>query len=54
MNKKRESGFYWVQLRSDNWIVAEFTGALWAWQGCSFDDNAFKQIDERKLIRNEI
>jgi hypothetical protein len=54
MNKERKTGFYWVKLWNDNWIVVEFSGALWGWQGCSFDDNAFKEIDERMIVRNEI
>lgn len=53
MNKTREPGYYWVQLKSGKWIICEFT-IMWHHQGCSYNDDSFYKIDERKLIRNEI
>lgn len=52
--KNRENGFYWVQLHSGRWVVCEFSENLWAWEGCVYYDKSFKQIDERKLKRDEV
>jgi hypothetical protein len=54
MNKKRSNGYYWVQLYAGKWIIVEYFGSTWSWQGCSYDDNHFKKIDEKKLIRDEV
>jgi len=51
MNKKRENGFYWVMNGSYRWIVCEFHNGFWSHQGCSYNDENFREIDERIIIR---
>ena len=48
-NKKREDGFYWVKLGNNRWVVCEYAGICWFFQGASFKDENFKEIDEIEI-----
>ena len=46
---KRKIGFYWVKIKDSRWVVSEWDGAHWHYQGCSYYDNAWEFIDEDRL-----
>jgi len=55
---KREKGFYWVRIGVRNdphndscWVVAEYDGFFWHYQGCRYDNGNFKEIDEKQIKR---
>jgi hypothetical protein len=55
---KREAGFYWVKIivRNDpntkfRWVVAEYDGFFWHYQGCRYESGNFQEIDERRIKR---
>ena len=52
---KRKNGFYWVKIYSGKsnwrWVVTEFEGNYWFFQGCRYDDENFQEIDERRIER---
>lgn len=52
---KRESGYYWVQLRSDRWTIAEYLQKHNTWRLTGDEDvwenTDFKCIDETKIER---
>ena len=52
-NKERESGYYWVKTIRDNWIICYFGFGWWSHEGGSYNDNGFKEIDERRIKRDE-
>ena len=53
---KRESGWYWVML-GIKWEIAQYNSRwdMWYVANCEdeFSDNAFTQIDERRIVRPE-
>jgi hypothetical protein len=60
MNEKRKPGFYWVKISSEysdpetpnwRWVICEFDGTYWYYQGCRYEDKNFLQIDEFRLER---
>ena len=56
--KNRESGFYWVN-SGETWEIAEWSighgVGVWLVTGwdCPADDDSWKQIDERRITREE-
>jgi hypothetical protein len=49
MNEKRKPGFYWVKIKGSRWVVAEWDGVQWSWQGCSYPDQGWEYIEEDRL-----
>jgi len=52
---ERESGYYWVKMRSGSWIIARYNHISECWH-IPYDENAwettdFSEIDERKIVR---
>lgn len=50
----RKEGFYWVRIRVGEgyrWVVAEWFGYGWSWQGGKYDSVNFVEIDEQQIIR---
>ena len=45
---KRKAGFYWVYIK-DRWVVAEFNGYLWNFQGIEYTVEELKFVDEDRL-----
>ena len=59
---KRESGYYWIRLSEriprdtvPEWEVAYYDDEGWysIWDGGTYNDDEVKEIDERRIIRNE-
>jgi len=57
MNKKRKKGFYWVKIyvryNTQRWVVSEFDGDYWYFQGCRYEDHNFFEIDENRIERKQ-
>lgn len=52
--EKREAGFYWVKIKcgkSERWTIAEYD-LIWHYQGCSYEDINFIEIDEHKIVKS--
>ncbi len=51
MNKQRQQGFYWVKIANNEWIICYYSGVVWVHQGCAYNDENFKEIDENIIKR---
>lgn len=49
---KRKAGFYWVKIKDTRWVVSEWDGTYWYWQGVAYPDQAWEFIDEDRLLNH--